>query len=204
MYYQYIINILLCKYYTLSLLQVSRRTKRKNIERQSKTAKKQALHRMRKTAATICNEEMSEYATNTLAKNVQTLANVNNNILSNQEIVEINIDTRKEKLFKQFYSTISSFADIVYDICRKLYYKKQVCTIKISAIFMDVFPNELSKLNKIITCFRCANLIKKGKVPTQAYWNAMFLDEIPDVIKKLSDMEQRLLSRIVPFIKILS
>ncbi|XP_029671986.1 uncharacterized protein LOC115240773 [Formica exsecta] len=31
----------------------------------------------------------------------------------------------------------------------------------------------------------------------------MFLDEIPDVIRNLSDMEQRLLSRIVPFIKII-
>jgi len=50
-------------------------------------------------------------------------------------------------------------------------------------ISTDTFPKELRELNEIITCFRCANLIKKGKVPTQAYWNIMFLDEIPDVIK---------------------
>jgi len=31
----------------------------------------------------------------------------------------------------------------------------------------------------------------------------MFLDEIPDVIKNLIDMEQRLLSRIIPFVKII-
>jgi len=31
----------------------------------------------------------------------------------------------------------------------------------------------------------------------------MFLDDIPEVIKNLSDMEQRLLSRIIPFIKII-
>jgi len=183
---------------------LSRRTKRKNIGRKSKTAKKQALHRLRKTAFTIVNnEEISQCITNTLSSNLQTLSNVNTNILLNQEIPEINIDTRREKLFKQFYLTIWFFADIACDICRKLYYKKQICTTKISAISADIFPRELCELNEIITCFRCANLIKKGKVPTQAYWNAMFLDEIPDVIKNLTDMEQRLLSRIVPFVKII-
>jgi len=92
--------------------------------------------------------------------------------------------------------------DIACDICGKLYYKKQVCITKISAISVNIFPKELRELNEIITCFRCANLIKKGKVPIQTYWNAMFLDEIPDVIKNLTDMEPRLL-QIVPFVKII-
>ena len=112
-------------------------------------------------------------------------------------------DTHRKKLLKQFDFTISSFADIACKICQKLYYKKQICVTKISTTVKDIFPNELHEFNEIITCFRCANLIKKGKVPTQAYWNAMFLDEVPDVIRNLSDMEQRLLSRIVPFVKII-
>jgi len=99
-------------------------------------------------------------------------------------------NNNRRKLIKQFYSTIWSFADIVCDVCKKLYYKKQICVTKITAASIDIFPNELRELNEIITCFGCANLLKKGKIPTQAYWNAMFLDEIPDIIRNLSDMEQ--------------
>jgi len=88
-------------------------------------------------------------------------------------------------------------------VCKKLYYKKQICNTTITNTIKEILPNELSELNIIVTCFRCSKLIKKGKVPTQAYWNAMFLDDIPEEIKNLSDMEQRLLSRIIPFIKII-
>lgn len=104
---------------------------------------------------------------------------------------------------QQFYLSISSFADIVCTICKKLFYKKQICNTVLSDRIKQILPDKLCELNVIITCFRCSKLIKKGKVPTQAYWNAMFLDDIPEVIKILSDMEQRLLSRIVPFIKII-
>jgi len=54
-------------------------------------------------------------------------------------------------------------------VCKKLYYKKQICNTTITNTIKEIFPNELSELNIIVTCFRCSKLIKKGKVPTQAY-----------------------------------
>lgn len=38
-------------------------------------------------------------------------------------------------------------------------------------------------------------MLRRGRTPTQAYWNGMSLDEIPPEIKILSDVEIRLLNR---------
>jgi len=146
------------------------------------------------------NENISLDITNALSNDQTLHASILS--ISQESLQQSNIDTHKKKLLQQFNSSIWPFADIACDVCKKLYYKKQICVTQMSAATIDIFPHGLCELNKIITCFRCANLIKKRKVPTQAYWNAMFLDEIPDVIRNLSDMEQRLLSRIIPFVKI--
>lgn len=90
------------------------------------------------------------------------------NILSiSQEISESDINMRRSKLLQQFCSTIWSFTDIACNICKQLYYKKQICVTKMFATIADIFPSELCELNEIITCYRCANLIKK--VPTQSW-----------------------------------
>lgn len=200
----YSISNIILVLYTLSFLQVSRTKRKRNIGRKSKIAKNQSSCRKRRKAAcptTDNNEQqISECAVSARLSRNQESQHVNN---IPQEIPPIIINKKREKLMRQFHLSISSFADIVCIVCKKLYYKKQVCNTTISDTVKEILPNELCELNVIITCFRCANLIKKGKVPTQAYWNAIFLDDIPEVIKNLSDMEQRLLSRIVPFVKII-
>lgn len=72
------------------------------------------------------------------------------------------------------------------------------------ALVAGVLPVELNReAARIAMCNRCANIIRRGRTPAQAYWNNMFLDNIPPEIACLSDMEKRLLSRVIPFIKII-
>lgn len=154
------------------------------------------------------NQQIEPYTNNALLPYEQLNNNMNNEDLNNNNIQSPNEENQqsatnhRDQLSFQFNFTIWSFADIVCDVCRKLCYKKQTCTTYITDANKEMFPEDMWELDDIITCFRCANLIKKSKVPTQAYWNAMFLDDIPEVIQNLSDMEERLLSRIIPFVKI--
>lgn len=180
----YSISNILLVLYTLSFLQVSRTKRKRNIGRKSKIAKNQSSCRKRRKAACPTmdsnEQQISECAVSARLSRNQESQHVNN---IPQEIPII-INKKREKLMRQFHLSISSFANIVCIVSKKLYYKKQVCNTTLSDTIKEILPNELCELNVIITCFRCANLIKKGKVPTQAYWNAMFLDDIPRSHKK--------------------
>ncbi|GBP52103.1 hypothetical protein EVAR_42006_1 [Eumeta japonica] len=58
---------------------------------------------------------------------------------------------------------INVFEDVLYSICRKIFYPKQRCDLQTSYP-----PSELVEMNKIVTCSRCSANIKKRKVPSQA------------------------------------
>lgn len=69
----------------------------------------------------------------------------------------------------------------------------------------SILSNDLLSLNtpeRITACNRCANSINRNKVPSVAFWNKMTVLEPPDQLRSLSEVELRLVSRIVPFIKI--
>uniref|UniRef100_A0A2H1WHS4 SFRICE_022702 n=1 Tax=Spodoptera frugiperda TaxID=7108 RepID=A0A2H1WHS4_SPOFR len=50
---------------------------------------------------------------------------------------------------------------------------------------------------------RCLTHLRKRKVPAQAYWNKMDVAPVPPELASLSEVEQRLLSRMIPFLKII-
>lgn len=81
-------------------------------------------------------------------------------------------------------------------------YPKQRCNLATSCR-QDLLPNELVETNKIVTCSRCSTNLRKRKVPSQAYWYKMDVTPIPAELACLSDVEQRLLTRMIPFIKII-
>ena len=110
----------------------------------------------------------------------------------------------KEKR-RQFEISIFNYADNICSVCKKRCYKIQTTSVDTQLpIVANVLPEELKReAFRIVMCNRCANTVRRGRTPTQAYWNSMFLDSIPHEIACLSDMEKRLLSRVIPFIKII-
>ena len=101
-----------------------------------------------------------------------------------------------------FVSAINEFADIPCGVCRKLLYPKQRRHLETSCR-QDLLPSELVEMSNIVTCSRCSTSLRKRKVPSQAYWNNMDITPIPPEIASLSDVEQCLLTRIIPFLKII-
>lgn len=101
-----------------------------------------------------------------------------------------------------FKATINQFADVPCTLCHKMLYPQQRINLKLTDQIKNLLPPELQHLDKLITCSRCSSNFSKGKVPPQVYWNCMVVPGIPPVIECLSSFEKKLLSRIVPFIKI--
>ena len=65
-----------------------------------------------------------------------------------------------------------------------------------------LLPNE--EVNgSVHVCTRCMAFIKKGKIPPLAKINNMHVDEIPLELSRLNTMEQRLISRVQAFMKLI-
>ncbi|KAF9404275.1 hypothetical protein HW555_014427 [Spodoptera exigua] len=79
-----------------------------------------------------------------------------------------------------FINTINQYAEEPCTVCKKILYPKQKMFVHVAL-----------------------TTIKKRKVPSQAYWNNMEVISLPPELADLTDVEQRLLSRVVPFMKII-
>ena len=105
---------------------------------------------------------------------------------------------------KIFYDTINKFCDKICEVCTKRCYPNQVATCRPSVAAESYLPDELKQKSILLLCHRCKTHITSNKrtCPSKAYWNCLDPGVQPDILKQLSQCEQRLLSRIMPFVKI--
>ncbi|CAG5047523.1 unnamed protein product [Parnassius apollo] len=102
---------------------------------------------------------------------------------------------------QSFEAAINIFADVPCAVCKRSLYPKQRSNLRAN-MYSILLPEELVALGTITTCSRCSNNIRKRKIPTTAYWNKMMPAEVPPELVNLTSVEERFLSRIVPFLKI--
>ncbi|KAF9798930.1 hypothetical protein SFRURICE_019712, partial [Spodoptera frugiperda] len=180
-------------------------------------AESKAFHRSRETkiarsirqtkdaiySSTLRSNESQEQRASRLAKDAQSTAESRANETPDQRASRLSKDAAataqsRAKLRLDFNDSIQTFAD-------KICYPKQVQTVMLSNLPENILADELLTNNDVIvSCHRCATTLRRGRTPTQAYWNGVPLDEIPPEIKILSDVEIRLLNRIIPFVKMWS
>ncbi|VDI00600.1 Hypothetical predicted protein [Mytilus galloprovincialis] len=53
-------------------------------------------------------------------------------------------------------------------------------------------------------CYTCHRKIQKGKVPAESFFNNLLLDDVPNELSKLNQLEQHLISLNIPFMKIIA
>ena len=116
-----------------------------------------------------------------------------------QKKSQLNID------LQTFDKSINTFCDKICDVCTKQCYPNQVATCRPSAAAESYLPNELKQKSTLLLCHRCKAHITSNKVtfPSKAYWNCLDPGVQPAVLQQLSQCEQRLLLRIIPFVKII-
>ncbi|KAF9404707.1 hypothetical protein HW555_014208 [Spodoptera exigua] len=108
---------------------------------------------------------------------------------------------QRSMIERNFINTINQYTEEPCTVCKKILYPKQKMVLVPTRF--EFLPQEVAVLEKNIVCSRCSTTIKKRKVPSQAYWNNMEVISLPPELADLTDVEQRLLSRVVPFMKII-
>ncbi|KAH9639682.1 hypothetical protein HF086_002508 [Spodoptera exigua] len=177
--------------------------------RLNETPEQSSLRRATNTQRTAESRlnETPEQSSLRRATNTQRTAESRLNETPEQHALRLTSDAvatalSRAKLRTDFQNSINKFADTICLICNKLCYSKQVQSVRLASLPENILPNELIAQHDVISaCHRCVGILRKSRTPTQAYWNNMSLDEIPPEIASLSDVEVRLLSRIIPFVK---
>ena len=98
--------------------------------------------------------------------------------------------------------------------CHRLLYKNSVVILNIQkykylskSLCSELFSDEnnyVSADNKVWMCLNCDVILKKGKVPGQAKYNNLALKPIPEELSSLNSMEIMLISKRIPFMKLVS
>ena len=115
-----------------------------------------------------------------------------------------NRNRNRRSLFNKsdFEKAINIFCDVPCTVCQKILYPQQRCKLDATK-YSSIIPSSLVNMGSVPACSRCINSLKKQKVPPQAFWNKMELPLVPEELNNLSDIEQRLLSRVVTYLKIM-
>ncbi|CAH3142591.1 unnamed protein product [Porites evermanni] len=106
----------------------------------------------------------------------------------NRKISILHVDVCTSQ-FCQFYF----LPGIIHTHNYKLFVFIQYCNIQ------NIFTEKLSFDNKEYICKTCHSKVIKGKVPCQAVYNDMFVDDIPTELSTLEKLEQILIAQRIVF-----
>ncbi len=106
----------------------------------------------------------------------------------------------------KFHSRIKEGPYYVCSVCNRLLYRKSVKLLEKkdhSSVPKSVFTNISSFDNKEYVCITCLSKVVKGKIPCQAVYNNMSVDEIPPELALLEKLENILVAQRIVFEKII-
>ena len=109
-----------------------------------------------------------------------------------------------DRCISKFQSRIKEGSYYICSACNCLLYRKSVKLLekkKCSSVPKTVFTNTASFDNKEYICTTCHSKVVKGKIPCQAVYNDMSVDEIPAELALLEKLEQILIAQRIVFEK---
>ena len=117
--------------------------------------------------------------------------------------------TNIPKAIELFHQNISVGPEYICTCCDQLWYKSSVtqcnaslyesCSIAILTLCLTGLKNVD---NTEWICSTCHSNLKAGNLPTCAKANKMTFPEMPDVLKDLTPLEERLISPRIPFMQV--
>ncbi|GBP31246.1 DTW domain-containing protein 1 [Eumeta japonica] len=105
-----------------------------------------------------------------------------------------------------FDEAINEYPNQVCEVCRKCCMEKQISrNVYPSINARGYLPACLAQKDSLKLCSRCKTHLSSNKnnPPSKAYWNKMDPGTIPDELSDLTDVEKRLLARVIVYVKII-
>ena len=122
------------------------------------------------------------------------------------------ITKSSDDIVKEFLSKIRTAADYVCCCCNRMMYASGVVSFN-TAKYEKICSKLMEKIcqyrvksydRKEWVCITCHRNLKSGNMPQQAKCNGLSLCKIPEELKDLNPLEMRLISRRIPFMKLVS
>jgi len=103
-----------------------------------------------------------------------------------------------------FEKAINKFCVSACEVCMKRCYPSQVASLTFAGPKPSYLPSELRQKSQLLLCHTCKKRLseRNSKAPPKAYWNKLDPGPVQQGIKDLTQVEQRVISRIIPFVKI--
>lgn len=119
----------------------------------------------------------------------------------NKEVIkEKRKDNLDKRCFQDYEKAIRTAPDQVCSSCHNLFFPKSVKTITIGKL-----PERLSAdvvQHEFQACRSCSVYILQGRIPPMFHGNGLDLCVIPDEIRNLNSIEERMVSPLIPFMTI--
>lgn len=107
-----------------------------------------------------------------------------------------------QNIVTKYFKTIQDGPTYECCVCTRFLYRTSVKHVSDNLISQSSTVLCMNKCQWI--CITCANSLTKKKIPLQASVNNLRVIEVPQSLKTLSSLEKQLVSKIIPFMKILS
>lgn len=107
-----------------------------------------------------------------------------------------------QNIVTKYLKTIQDGPTYECCVCTRFLYRTSVKHVSDNLISQSSTVLSMNKCQWI--CITCANSLTKKKIPLQASVNNLRVIEVPQSLKTLSSLEKQLVSKIIPFMKILS
>ena len=118
------------------------------------------------------------------------------------------------KISDKFAAKVKTGPDFVCTCCHRMMYRDNVILyhesryVKFSqeevGKILDKFMYKSNIDSRVYMCITCDRSLKRGKIPPQAKVNNMSLDEVPCELSCMNNIESRLLSKRIPFMKMVA
>ena len=167
--------------------------------------------------------ESSETAANRKQLNKQNMCIVRREETPQQSQIRKSINTASQRSIRSktmtlddaiasFFNKILMGPDYVCTVCHRMMYYHSVYQFRkdkyskadsemLQRVFSAMF---VCKDGSQWVCHTCDRALKLGKIPIMAKINGLILNEIPSELKNLNDIEVRLISLRIPFMKMVS
>ena len=103
---------------------------------------------------------------------------------------------------RKFYNKILEAPSYVCNACKKLCYKSVCKFVPADEVITYESIYSLETEDGCWLCNRCLAAIKKGVIPANAEANHMAVGDIPGELKNFNSLEERLISRVAAFMKL--
>ena len=175
----------------------------------------------------IMKEKITEIRENeTIEEKSRRLENVKQKMAKNREMETVEHksqrkESEKERLSPEMVTISYNFAekvkigpDFVCTCCHRMMYRDNVILYN-ETRYLKFSQEEVEKIlvkflyrsnidSRVYMCITCDRSLKRGKIPPQAKVNNMELDEIPCELSVINNIESRLLSKRIPFMKMVA